>query len=260
MQQQLSFLKKILLMIGAIALVIFVSQWFSPNWGRLELGQPATITVTGQADEQYTNQIATFTAGVTVNDADREAAVNSANIQVEQLIKAVKGFGIPAEDIKTENINVYEYDQPNEEPMFFPAGIKQSEPANNGQTEKIWQASNTLTITLRDVSQASELATILTNTGATTISGPNFTTDDTTAMDRQLLQAAVTDAREKAVLLLAGTGQHITRIINIYENGGYTPYPRYQGEMMLDSGTTIPVEPGSTNIYKSVSVVFEISR
>lgn len=268
---------KIVLVIGAIAIFFLATQWFTLNWGRLELGQPSTITVTGKADGTQVNQVATFYAGVVVNDPDREIALRTANEQVAELIRQVKEFGIPDDDIKTENINVYEYTEP--EPYLLmkesnstgssaggtgvPADKAISRyPAPNQPGGKVWQASNNLTITLRDVSRASELATIITNAGATTVSGPNFTTDDTTAVDRQLLQAAMQDAREKATLLLEGTGQHITRIVTLYENESYTPYPMYAESRAIDVGTPteVPIEPGSQTLYKSVTIIFEISR
>jgi len=252
---------KTLLIIGAIVLFFLAGRWFNPNWGRLELGQPATLTVT--ADGTQTNQIATFYAGVVANNPDRDAAVSTVNEQMAELIRQVKEFGIPDEDIKTENITVYEYtesppyilmEESAAEPAIFPPP-----PARKG--EKVWQASNNITITLRDVSRATALATLITNTGATTVSGPNFTIDDSTVLDRQLLQQAMQDAREKAELLLAGTGQRITRIITIYENEAYTPYPLSAQSRATDaSETAVPVEPGSQTITKSITVIFEISR
>lgn len=261
MQEQLPLLKKILLVIGVIALVGFISQWFNLNWGRLELGQPSTITVTGQADDLTANQIATFTAGITATDVDRETAVELANTQMTSLIEQIKQFGIPQADIKTENLSVYEYTEPDKgimpmttEPMYYPA------PDVAG--EKKWQASNSVTVTLRDLARVTELATLLTNAGSATVSGPNLTTDDTTDLDRALLQQAMQDAREKAVMLLEGTGQKVTRIVNVYENDYATPYlyrESMPAAMGVDQSVT-PIEPGSQTIYKSVTVVFEISR
>jgi hypothetical protein len=266
-QTQPSFFIKLLAVVVAIVAFGVASQWFNINWGRLEQGMPATITVTGQADDSQANQVATFYAGVTVDDANREAAVEKVNTQMTKLISQIKAFGIPEADIKTENISVYEYTAPDVQPVELKAEVNQGSmpqvvPPSRGGGEKIWQASNNLTIALRDVSKATDLATLLTNAGATTVSGPNFTTDDTTAMDRQLLEKAMTDAREKADLLLTGTNQRVTRVINIYENEGYTPYPMFREAAMgvANDQTTVPVEPGSQTLYKSVTVVFEISR
>ena len=254
-------LAKIVLIIVAIFLFFLAGQWFNLNWGRLELGQPSTITVTGKADGTQVNQVATFYAGVVANDVDRDTAVKTVNEQVADLIEQIKAFGIPDEDIKTENISVYEYSEP--EPYLLTEGSTTARyPAPGQPGQKLWQASNNLTITLRDVSRASDLATLITNAGTTTVSGPNFTTDDTTAVDRQLLEQAMQDAREKAALLLAGTGQRITRIVTVYENESYTPYPMYAESRAVDVGapTEVPIEPGSETLYKSVTVIFEISR
>lgn len=265
-QNNPNFFIKLAAIVGVIVIFIIAGHWFNINWGRLEQGTPATITVTGMADDNQINQIATFRAGAEVSDVSRETAVEQANSLVADLIAQVKNFGIPAEDIQTENLNVYEYTEPREVIMIAPAtgnsaGVSAGSAASSTD-EKMWRASNTIVITLRDASQASDLATLLTNAGATTVSGPSFAVDDTTDIDQQLLQEAMQDARDKAATLLAGSGQKITRIVNIYENESYNPYPMYRESAVsaLDSSMPVPVEPGSTNVTKSVTVVFEISR
>lgn len=260
MQQHLPLLKKILLIIGGFLIVGFLSQWFNLNWGRLELGQPSTLSVTGQADELHANQVATFYASITVSDVDREVAVESINTQMTDLIDQLKRFGIPEEDLQTENLSVYEYTEPSNEirPM---TGVMYPVP-DDGTGIKKWQATNSVTITLRDLSLSTDLATLLTSTSGVTISGPNFTTDDTTDLDRALLESAMQDAREKADMLLSGTGQKVLRIVNIYENDYGTPYV-YRDAAMSAMGSeqaVTPMEPGAETIYKSVTVVFEISR
>lgn len=257
------FLKKAFFVVALVGLLAFAGQWFNLNWGRLEMGQPSTISVTGQAKDVQANQIATFTASVTTDNVDRDVAVNTVNTQVAALVDSLKKFGIPAADLKTDALSVYEYTQPPKEvmpmvaPAYYPAPTQTPVPAG----EKMWQATNSVTITLRDLTQATALATLLTNANAVNVSGPNFTTDDTTNLDRTLLQKAMQDAREKADLLLAGTGQKVLRVVNVYENDYPTPYYREGVATTISADqTTAPVEPGSQTLSRSVTVVFEISR
>lgn len=258
MQYTPSFFVKTLFVALLVVLVGLAGRWLPLNWGRVEQTQQATITVTGQADDVHAHQIATFTAGVSVSEVDRDAAVEAVNTQMAAVIAAIKGFGIADADIKTQTVSVYEFTEPEREVLLI-------YPPRPTAGEKKWQATNSVEITLRDVSRASELATLLTNADqSVTISGPNFTTDDTTELDRVLLQQAVKDAREKAEAMLAGTGQKVTRIINVYENDYGTPYFAREASMTMaadgGAGSPTPVEPGSRTVYKSVGVVFEISR
>lgn len=255
-----SFLQKVLFIVGVVALLGLSTQWFTINWGRIENAQTATINVTGEAKDLHANQIATFTAGVSVTDADRETAVEMASAQMTELVNAVKEFGIPAEDIKTENVNVYEYTVPESDTPRAMLAIMPPAPPVRG--EQTWQASGSISVTLRDIDRASELTNLLASLDAVNISGPNFTTDDTTAMDDQLLREAMADARRKADLLLEGTGQKVTGVINVFENDA--SYPYFAREMSVSAvgsaALDMPVEPGSQTIYKTVSVTFEISR
>jgi hypothetical protein len=256
----LSFLQKTMLVVGALVLVIFASQWLNLNWGRLELAPTATVTVTGQADGQQTSQVANFSASVTANDADKQVVTNTVNEQMEQLITALKEFGIPDQDLQTNSISVYEYNEPEREIMILTNSVPPS-PPNNGKP--MWQASNTISITLREISHASDLATLLTESGATNVFGPNFTVDDTIDLDRQLLTEAMADARAKAELLLAGTNQRIKRVISVSETGTQPPMPFYREAgvgVTSDTSLNVPVEPGSQTLYKSVVVIFEIGR
>ena len=254
MKQYFPFALKMIFALGAFVIFVLVSQSFGVNWGRLELASSATVTVTGQADGQQISQIATFRAEVAAAEEDRAAATETVNTAVAELIEQVKAFGIPDEDIKTEQISVYEYSQP--EILIYP-------PRPNPDSEPAWQASNSISITLRDVSRASDLATLLTESGATNVSGPNFTVDDTVDLERQLLEEAMADARAKANTLLAGTDQKIKRIVSVSETGSSYPMPllyRESAAVGADQAVSVPVEPGSQQLYKTITVVFEIGR
>src|SRR5260221_2515126 len=148
------------------------------NWGRISVLPAATITVTGQAQGNVANQIATFNATVTTSNSDKKTAINDVNTKMTALINSVKNFGIAEADIKTEQVNVYQ----NQGMM----------PVRTGNGD--WTASNSITITLHDVTKAS-LSDILNSSGATNVYGPNFTTNpDTTASDSDLLSKAVANA------------------------------------------------------------------
>jgi hypothetical protein len=259
MPNDFSFLQKTMLVVGTLVLVAFASQWLPLRWGSLELAPTATVTVTGQADGQQTSQVANFSASVTVNDADKQVATETVNQEMEQLVADLKAFGIPDQDLRTDSISVYEYNEPVREIMILNDSVPPS-PPQSGQP--MWQASNTVSITLREIGRASDLATLLTNSGATNVYGPSFTVDDTADLDRQLLVEAMADATAKAELLLAGTNQKIKRVISVSETGAQPPLPlldRESAAVGYDT-TSVPVEPGSQTIYKSLVVIFEIGR
>jgi uncharacterized protein YggE len=211
--------------------------------------QPAMITVSGQAEIDSLPQIAHFSASVSEFAEDKDTAVNQVNTVMAQLIAAVKDFGIAEEDIQTQQVSVYEVSDAGPEIMIYPP-----RPGRNG-----WQASNSIEITLRDIDQASAIADLLQGSGATGVSGPNFTMEDTDDLDAQLLEEAVADAREKAEVIARASGRRLGKVITVSESGASVPYFRgMESSVAMDMAAPTPIEPGSQTVYKTVTVLFEL--
>lgn len=211
--------------------------------------QPALITVTGQAEIDTLPQIAYFSAAVSEFNADKDTAVNQVNSVMDNLIKAVKTFGIDDSDITTQQVSVYEVDEGGPEIMIFPP-----QPRQQG-----WQASNSIEITLRDIARASALTDLLNGSGATSVSGPNFTMDDTDDLEVQLLTEAIADAKEKAQTTAQAAGRKLGKVITVSESGLVMPmYYRELATMGVDTAVPAPIEPGTQTTSKTVTVVFEL--
>lgn len=238
----------VIILIGALFL-----PWSWVNWGKIELGQAPTITVTGTSQEDVKSEIATFTAGVTATNKDKDTAVNEVNTKMTGIVEEVKKFGIAESDIQTRNVSTYQQtDKP--EILIYP-------PRSGTSTgEMVWVANNSLEIKLRDVSNASQLTDLLNSSGATEVNGPNFTLD-TDRDDSDLLASAVEDARKKAEKVAKASGRRLGKVITVSETG-YYPTPILERAVGVGMGgdTTVPspVEPGTQTSYKSVTVVFEL--
>ena len=193
------------------------------------------------------SQLASFSAGVTAYNDDRQKAVDEVNTKVEKLIVDVKSFGIAAEDIQTQSVSV---NQNVVELQRYPVTTQPGE----------WMASNTITIKLRDVEKASALTDLLNASGATQVYGPNFTLDPTnTASEGELLRQAVDNARQKAEMVAKASGKRLGPVITVSESGGRGIYPLAALEKSdTSSSVPAPIEPGTQTSYKSVTVVFEL--
>lgn len=231
------------LILGIIFLLaLFFLPWQRINWGGLQILPGRTITVVGEAQMQQKNQIATFTAGVTVVNDDKDAAVSEVNQKTEALIAAVKDFGVKSEDVKTQNLNVYQREE-----TYYEEGRQKTRP---GQ----WSVSNTIEIKLRNVDRASALADLLTKSGATNVWGPNFTLDESQPAEDSLLEEAIKDAQKKAEVIARASGRKLGKILSVSE--GYQPEPIFRA--LEGAGGGAPVEPGSSMVKKVVTVVFEL--
>jgi uncharacterized protein len=210
------------------------------------LEQPVrSVTVVGEASNQEANQVASYNAGVNAVNDNKDAAIKEVNDKVSAMIESVKEFGVADADIKTSNLNIYQ----NQESYYEEGSQKQ----RLGQ----WNVSNSVEIKLRDITRASELAELLSQSGANNVWGPNFALDETAEAEDGLTEQAIENAREKAARMAEASGARLGKVLQVSEGssaGIVTPFARMDGM----GGGGIPTEPGSTTVTKMVTVTFEL--
>ena len=81
---------------------------------------PGTIRVSGTGTVSTAPDTATVIVGITVVDTDLKTAYTNANDQVAAIIAAVQEVGVPVEDIRTFNLNIYQ--DSSMPPVVSPAG------------------------------------------------------------------------------------------------------------------------------------------
>ncbi len=155
------------------------------------------------------------------------------------IIKLVKDFGIDEKDVKTQRVSVNEFEERR-------TNVKQ------------WRASNSITITLRDIDKASAFTDLLSSSDATNVSGPRFTLDDTQAAEVDLLELAIDNAREKAEAIAKASDRRLGKILTVTESGASYRNPMPLVAEMKAGGAPAPIEPGTQTVYKTVTVIFEL--
>ncbi|MCX6816900.1 MAG: SIMPL domain-containing protein [Candidatus Beckwithbacteria bacterium] len=199
--------------------------------------QPASITVTGEAKQNEAPQIAKFSASVVFTNQTKQTAVDLVNQSMTKIIQSIKDFGIDPKDIQTQRVSVY---QTTKEKIL------------------VWQASNSVNLTLRDINQASALTDLLQGLGATNVSGPSFSLDDTTQFQAALLQTAIDNAREKATVVAKASRRRLGKILTVSEGGTSAPRPVFMSAKAEVGGVPAPIEPGTETVSKTVTVTFEL--
>lgn len=227
-----------------ICALVAIGALFLPSWGRLQVQPIQSITVVGEAKSQQKSQIAVFSAGVNAYNDDKNAAVNDVNAKVNAIIEAAKEFGVKADDIKTQSLNIYQ-----NQDSYYEDGRQKFRP---GQ----WNVGNTVEIKLRDVDRASSLAGILSKGGATNVNGPNFSFDDTSDASNALINEALTDAKAKADKIAQLSNRKLGKIVNVTEGSDVSaPIYMFKGEMGGGGGG---IAPGSGTVYKTVTVTYAL--
>ncbi|HEY4500786.1 MAG TPA: SIMPL domain-containing protein [Candidatus Paceibacterota bacterium] len=228
------------------------------NFGRPSV--PATDTITVQGDGQATMppDVARVSFSVqntakTVSDA-QAATTKQANAAVEY----VKEQGVAEKDIKTLSYNIspqYAYPNPCQPGMICPV--------YSDSTPKIigYQVSETIQVTMRDLSKVGELLGGLGKLEVQNVNGPAFALDDSTAGYSAARSDAINKAKAQADLLAKQLGVKLGKIVNFSESSGGYPYPMMYGlgSAVAESKYATPDIPAGENTYSaSVSITYEI--
>lgn len=236
---------RILIIAVLITVGIYFIPWDRVNWGKIQLLPGKTVTVVGQAKTKEKNQVATFTAGVTAVNDNKETAINEVNKKIDTIIQSVKDFGIKPEDIKTQNLSIYQGEE-----TYYEEGVAKSRP---GQ----WRVNNSIDVTLRDADRASALADLLSKSGATNVYGPSFSLENIQDIETSLLEDAIKNARKKAEIIAGSSGRKLGKIISVTEGTG-APTSFIPISLDRGGGGGASLEPGSGIVSKTATVIFEL--
>lgn len=155
--------------------------------------------------------VATVRAGVVTQAATAAKALSANSSRMAGVLAAVKGAGVAARDVQTATVQLqpqYRYGE-NVPPVITG-----------------YQATNSVSVRLRDVARGGRVLDALVQAGANQIDGPSLSIDKPeAAMDEARTQAVAT-ARARAELYARAAGLRVERIVSISESGdGFMPAP-----------------------------------
>jgi uncharacterized protein YggE len=200
------------------------------------------ISVTGEGKIKVTPDIGVISLGVenTGKDATEVKKLND-NI-IDKVLKLIKKSGIPTSDFQTTNVSLdksYDYEKKK----------------NN------YMASQTITVTLKDLKMYNEFMMNITETGITNIHGVEFKSSKMEQYETEPSMKAMTNAKNKALDYVSVLNQKVGKAILISDNSSvYYPQPMYKGmEMAMASDAGMPKETlaiGEIEITANVTVSF----
>lgn len=238
-----------------------------PDIARIHIGVESRSTVVAEASQQ---------------NAD----------QMTRLLAALKGAGIADKDVRTSNYSIY-YERfeggpptPYATPMEMPAapavapaappGAKKGAKAGTtaGASAPVgvapppvraagtYRVSNTVQITVRDLTKVGHILDTAVSTGANNVQGIGFELEDDKSMEGKLRERAIADASERAAALAKLSHVELGEVLSISEvigggrGGGGGPMP-----MAMDyAKNASPVESGEISFEGRIEVVYAIKR
>lgn len=208
-----------------------------------EQKQVPQISVSGEGKIKVKPDQVVLNFGIDNTGKDATEVKKLNDETVDKVMKFIKKFGIPTADFQTTNVSLnrnYDYEK----------------------KKYNFQASQSVTILLRDVTKYDDLMMGLVDNGINNISNVEFKSSKIEEYKSAARKEAMKDAKRKAddyVSVL--TNQKIGKAILITDNSqAYYPQPMYKGAMMaMADGNAAPRETlavGEIEVTSNVSVSF----
>jgi len=242
--------------LGILALFLFAKTIsVATDFGRP--ANPATDTITVQGDGQATLPPDVARVSFTVQNTaatvvDAQAATTK---QANAALDFVKEQGVADKDVKTLSYNI--------SPQYsYPRPCAAGEACPMYGTPKItgYQVSETIQVTMRDLSAVGTMLGGLGKLQVQNLNGPAFALDDSTAGYDAARADAIAKAKTQATRLTKQLGVRLGKIVNFSESSGGYPYPMMYGLGGAETkASATPNIPTGENTYNaSVSITYEI--
>ncbi len=207
-----------------------------------------TIVASGTGSVIGTPDRAQISLAVETENQNVKAAQAENAARMTKVMDALIAAGIPKEALKTTGYNIY--------PVYEDTKIY------GLQKVKTYRVTNTLTVTLHDVSRTGEVIDIGVAEGINQASSIQFFLSDeqSQVLRTEALKEASERASADARTVAGALGVSIQSVKSAQISGGYSPV-RYQNYAMAESvggGVSTPIEAGDITVTATVTVTYLI--
>lgn len=210
------------------------------------------LSVSAAGESEIRPDEAFFQVGIESWSRSATAASEANAEDIAKVIAALNAAGIENENIQTRAVGIRKLDW--------------------GPRKGQFQASNVVSVTVRDIDNASAAVTAATEAGANVMSGPDLRISDSEAAANTAYGEAFKAARGRAEAYAEAAGMEISRVLAIRDGGGsqgnrrlpgappppIAVYPEAMEQASNDAGATIM--PGQTRSRVSVQVDFALKE
>ncbi|MEN7536184.1 SIMPL domain-containing protein [Aurantiacibacter flavus] len=190
---------------------------------------------------------ATINAGVTTRGATAVEAMQDNATQMERVLAQVNSLGVPENRVQTSGITLnpqYDY-------------------RNNQQQFTGYEATNTVTLELRDLDRIGPVLDALVAAGATNLNGPNWAIIDDSSAEEKAREAAFAQARARAEDYARMAGFGSARLLAVEETLDYATPMFNRVALESSSGAAdvaTPTRPGQVATQITLTVKYALEQ
>ncbi len=207
----------------------------------------ARVIVFGEGSASAAPDYARIRSGVTSNGKTAKDATDANSKLIAGITAALLSSGIEQKDIRTSRFFV--------QPVYIHQ--QNAEPKFTG-----FNATNQLTVTIRQIAKLGDILDRLVTAGATDVGDVEFLqSDPATALD-QARKAAIADARHKAELYAQAAGLSLGSVVWITEDigSGSTPFsPLAAKRVAAPAAMAVPISPGEDTLRVVIAVGYGLA-
>ncbi|WP_300568947.1 SIMPL domain-containing protein [Flavobacterium sp.] len=200
------------------------------------------INVAGEGKIKVTPDQVIITLGVENTGKDATEVKKANDAIIDKVIKFIKQSNIPQSDYQTTNVSLnknYDYEK----------------------KKYNYVASQTISVTLKDIKKYDEFMMGITDTGITNINGVEFKSSKIEQYQTEARKKAMLDAKQKALDYTSVLNQKVGKAILISDNSQtYYPQPVYRAAMMKSDSAAAEVKEtlaiGEIEVTANVQVAF----
>lgn len=231
----------------AAAAVVAVSL-FSMQ-GDAMAAEANTISVRGIAKQEVAPDMAYLTLGISVKGDTAESVRTQVAEASQKVRRALLGMAISENNIQSSSYNLY--------PDY--------ENVNGKNKQKGYALNTTLRIKVDDLKKLGDIIDKTVQEGVTNVNQVSFALSEESNVQRQLLAAAVDNARAKAAIVANAGGRNLGEMLisaDISDYNGETMVAagtNYKRSLAADVAAPTQLMPGTLKIDASVEVTFKLN-
>lgn len=210
------------------------------------------IQASGTGNVIGTPDRAQITFSVETENPDVKIAQQDNARRMATVIDAIVATGIPRDALKTTGYNIY--------PVY-----EETPKSMLDQRVRTYRVTNTLTVTLHDVSKTGDVIDVAVANGINQARSIQFLLSDeqSQVLRTDALKKAVARAHADADTVAVAMGTVIVGVQSADISGGYSPvlFENYQYQAdnaMMKSAAPTPIQPGDITVSAQVSITYLI--